>query len=736
MSNKKILMRKQKLILIMSIVVFLIPVGTSVFLGYSLVSTFVVDAYFSNIEENVAYENRIIDDYNESFMLVGSKTKEKHFYNRYMMDNMVISYYEIEDFLSKNENQTEIIESLYFYNTVTGQVHTSDGTIRDDRFFSNVISKKFTNGLTFSDITELVVVEGYDYNSEDPYLLYVLPIERDYGNDTNISFLLGQLDYELLSNIFGSLDTDNYTKFILSYNSKAFFSTDSEIHNAIISGNLVDIEESTSFLTYEERLLDVEKRGGLSIDVIINEAVVKRQTLGIVFLQSLSLGIVTIFSLILLIYNLKKNFIPLRSLLDKVKYSVDNQEIKDEYKLIDFVFDELIQDKVVLEETNNMLNREKLLYHLLRNNKGYYRPLFFQECKELGINLTAEAFLCIVIYQIDTSEVGYEEEIRLLIKNLEEPVDLYIVRLTEAQSIWLVCGGVKSTNAMLDAFKLGRKGEFDSKSIGIGSIVEEVGRINDSFNIAQTNAMFAYENELSLVCDVPSEETPKRINYPSMDLEVLEAAISQSDYDKVVFAINSLKEIVEDSNDFFVATSVYMACLNIIEDSRELDEQEGAFDQFSLKSIFDNIPSSVKDIENKLSMLSYVFSNNGPQDTGKHYGRSYKRIENVINYIEEHYMDTYFSVKYMSAYMETTPSNLSQYFKKCTGRNLSEYIDSLRIQYTKNRLSQTDVNIKDIVGELGYSNVSSFINKFKKATGQTPGEYRRMINRKWEHKKM
>ena len=47
------------------------------------------------------------------------------------------------------------------------------------------------------------------------------------------------------------------------------------------------------------------------------------------------------------------------------------------------------------------------------------------------------------------------------------------------------------------------------------------------------------------------------------------------------------------------------------------------------------------------------------------------------------------------------------------------------MEKAKSFLSNTDMPLRMIVEKLGYSNESSFIRKFKDATGMTPGEYRR-----------
>lgn len=76
----------------------------------------------------------------------------------------------------------------------------------------------------------------------------------------------------------------------------------------------------------------------------------------------------------------------------------------------------------------------------------------------------------------------------------------------------------------------------------------------------------------------------------------------------------------------------------------------------------------------------------------------------------------------------TPERTLHRRFKAATGRSLLEYLQGLRVEEAK-RLLETSTNPVDEVSErAGYADASFFRRLFKRLTGLTPGQYRRMFS--------
>lgn len=68
-------------------------------------------------------------------------------------------------------------------------------------------------------------------------------------------------------------------------------------------------------------------------------------------------------------------------------------------------------------------------------------------------------------------------------------------------------------------------------------------------------------------------------------------------------------------------------------------------------------------------------------------------------------------------------------FKKATGNTVVGYIQRVKIEATKKQLEIGRKSIHEVMDDIGYSDVKTFRDIFKKITGMTPNEYRDKYNK-------
>lgn len=70
------------------------------------------------------------------------------------------------------------------------------------------------------------------------------------------------------------------------------------------------------------------------------------------------------------------------------------------------------------------------------------------------------------------------------------------------------------------------------------------------------------------------------------------------------------------------------------------------------------------------------------------------------------------------------PSYLSRFYKQFTGKNLTDYINEVRIEAAKRLLKDTNLKVNEVAQKLGYESASYFTSLFKRIEGITPQEHR------------
>lgn len=97
----------------------------------------------------------------------------------------------------------------------------------------------------------------------------------------------------------------------------------------------------------------------------------------------------------------------------------------------------------------------------------------------------------------------------------------------------------------------------------------------------------------------------------------------------------------------------------------------------------------------------------------------------VMEYVESNF-GADLSLDAISAKLGITGPYLSTYFKEKTGTNFSDYIFTVRMNKSIEMLRDTDLKIQEIASLVGYFTAASFNRVFKRHTGVTPSEFRRL----------
>jgi len=101
-------------------------------------------------------------------------------------------------------------------------------------------------------------------------------------------------------------------------------------------------------------------------------------------------------------------------------------------------------------------------------------------------------------------------------------------------------------------------------------------------------------------------------------------------------------------------------------------------------------------------------------------------VRQCEEWLEKHYRESGAVAGVVKA-SEVPERSLKRRFKVAIGTTLIDYIQSLRVEEAKHLLEAEQMSVENISSEVGYENLAFFRRLFKRCTGLTPGQYRRMF---------
>ena len=121
-------------------------------------------------------------------------------------------------------------------------------------------------------------------------------------------------------------------------------------------------------------------------------------------------------------------------------------------------------------------------------------------------------------------------------------------------------------------------------------------------------------------------------------------------------------------------------------------------------------------------LLSEIFANKEIEQ------KNIEKFRPVLDYIENHYTEN-ISISELAKIMNISKMYFSNSFKASFHISPKQYILGKRLHKSQHLLLKTDMSIKEIANTVGQMDVSNYIRKFKKKTGITPGDYRRLYQK-------
>lgn len=219
----------------------------------------------------------------------------------------------------------------------------------------------------------------------------------------------------------------------------------------------------------------------------------------------------------------------------------------------------------------------------------------------------------------------------------------------------------------------------------------------------------------------------QEFHYPELELNALYEAAVEQDTEKIVLVMEQLLESFPKQTEIdFICMALY--CDIVRTYRRALNKTSLRSEELKMLLNIEkrSSPQNVQEIKAVIGAILRQSIDCMEKQSMSCVAED-EEINEIFRFISENRESPDLCVKMVASQFNLSISNLSHRVKKATGRNVSDYITEMRMEYAHELLKNTDYNIQTIASMVGYTQASSFVSKFKKYYSITPAEYRKKV---------
>lgn len=663
----------------------------------------------------------------------------KYFYSSEIKNFGGASIY-IDKLMNKLTSLDENFSELLFYNKDNEMIYSSSN-YNINFYFNNVFVTNEINikeKLNQIEHCRWVGMRRVKYHNKDTYVAsYLYPFEKVFTKDKNNvkSMLLFNMDLMKIKELLNPIIAIKDSHAIIVYDNEPILADSPQIFNGYKS-NSVNTEDLIITIEGKEYYrINTKTVNNISVICLIPKSYIYNITSNILLLYALPLLLSIILGILIIHYSLKHNYRPISSLV-KRSAQIDKEipQSLNELEKAVYVMENLNTYNNSIISDNKLLKLNKFILRLVNSSNEYCNTKSFERyCDDLGIEFASKYYCCTVL-SVECMEVNKDRISSMTHKNYDDRYTIITTENIENNSLICIVASDKENFEYIKEFIVEYAATLEEGSMyyaGIGNFVDNINEIELSYRQAYSSMLNADEHLNVAIYNSQTKYYSKNlINKYLKENEQLYQSVVMKDINKSILSINNISNIVNATKESSIINMMIQnLLLNIYKAFDLIDNNIEKLDSLFLKDKSDKMYDSqtaiilLQDIKEIIVSLNKEKANNRSSNRVSSIGRD---IEYILLYINNNYHNYNFSIKLLASELGISVSNLSHYFKREKGINISEYINSLRLDEAKRLLLETDLTLTEIAKRINYSHVSSFTKKFKISENMTPREYRNL----------
>ncbi|NWQ40734.1 helix-turn-helix domain-containing protein [Bacillus sp. EB106-08-02-XG196] len=671
--------------------------------------------------------------------------------------NIAYDIYKVQNSISPYWLTNQLFRNFYIYfNQIDTIVSPESSYVRIKDYYNTHVYEGLSYDKWKKDINQTYLSRYYLPSTKvkmgettEPIITYVqsLPFNNKENPKANIVVMINESEITTLLNRISS-----------QYDGSTFILDDK---GNLIAGdnmdkNLISFEKSTgefSIKEHDKKYMYIETKSKNNKWTYV--AVISKEKLSedVNFIQTISSAlafftiIVGLFTALLFSY---KNSIPLNRLLGMMKitdigkgtdpydfiHSNVEEIIARNDRLKDQIQDQLplLQDsllrKLVAGEITSSKEARALMEQAnipLKGSFGYVGVVqIIHMLNELDKDMLDEMNVAQLFIQNEFTEIFKG---RVLLSNIDKDQVLFLLPYDKKIS----SQETKQLEENLNLFIKQIAKKYSLKvNIGIGSSFEQLTEIHQAFeeaklslpfiqSIHRQGSVYKYQHQYQ-ECNIdyyyPIEIELRLINaMKNGELNEVKELL-----DKIIIENVEVRTLTYQlGNQLLTAlkgTIVRILSKNTQLNTVMVDEIRNRLDeQLTKKGSFEKSIEEIKEMVTEIALSIYESKSAGKQQV----------ITRMKEWIKQNYHDPNLTLYKISEAVSLPEKMVPLIFKEHVGVNISDYIEDVRINFAKTNLTHSDDSIEEIAMLSGYNSAHSFRRAFKRNTGSSPSEYRKML---------
>lgn len=458
--------------------------------------------------------------------------------------------------------------------------------------------------------------------------------------------------------------------------------------------------------------------------------------------------------IVLALFFSKRIYKPINSTIDALRgqYGTileQQDEQKDELELLQLGVDRLVESQAQYRSQLNQYGREYLesAFRLLFSGANLVNQETLNQIivEELGFREPNFVVCCVCFrfhpqYYMDLSELqrcNVAEKLRNILASLFEEGEIQCYVMEPRQNIYtclLNCQEESKIGTdhrvfarMQEIFCYDR--QYYDVAIGIGGLSYSVGGLRDSYRQAITEVQNAQPDSFFQVQKYRAALSTSSVQIRLEEQQKMMNALKAGSEEQLRTIIGGIldgktKSGISFENYRYLYHQIMMVGVAFLSERgksiSELSMAEDAEQVLFEMKIPENPDASRRLLDSFFHEVMELCA-----DAVSQRSSSSALVEGIQEYVERYYGQE-MGLEQIAEQMGVSVKYVSRAFKQRTGKNLTDYINELRVQKAKKLLAETEEKVGDIAAAVGIGNRTTFLRVFKKYEGISPNEYRNL----------